>query len=74
MYKWTIQSLDRIYIDVVVHGCIYKVDCSCITISELCENFSSKTKYVYSLFNECYYDISLLISETNIKTGDIIFL
>lgn len=53
---------------------MYNVDCGNIYIHELCVKFMSSSRFVYSLFNECYYDYTLLICDTNIKSGDIIFI
>lgn len=53
----------------------YCIDCNIfVTISEICKIFGVENKYVYSLFNDCYYDVSKLIYDTDIRTGDVIFL
>lgn len=54
---------------------MYDVDITVSTkLLDLCKAFTVHNNYVYSLFNECYYNTSKTISETSIKTGDIIFI
>lgn len=75
MQKLIKLSLDRIKINVIYDNKIFDVDISTnIKLIDVCKQFSMENEYVYSLFNEAYYNTSKKICETNIKTGDIVFI
>lgn len=69
------RLLDRIAIIVIVAGREFNVDCSMnILLDDLVNKLGASSKYIYSLFNECYYSVHKSLIETEIRNGDILFL
>ncbi|MFV0499389.1 MAG: hypothetical protein ACK5NF_05100 [Bacilli bacterium] len=67
--------MDRVKIDVIHNNKICNIDChNSIYLSELCEVFNSNKKYIYSVFNEAFFEVNLKLYETDIVSGDIVFL
>lgn len=72
LIKW---FLDRVDIVIIYQGKKYSVNCKRnIKLKSICNKLNCDSNYLYSLFNHKYYSCYRTLLDTNIKSGDILFI